>query len=263
MHINGKIIVITGAAGGIGKALAARFLAEGARGVMIADINAALLAQTAAELGCASMVCDVTDEAQIVALVAAAEAQLGPIDLFCSNAGVLDVDQNIDDATSASNAGWARSWAVNVMAHVYAARAVMPGMKARGGGYFLHTISAAGLLSQIGSGPYSATKHAAIGFAEHLAIAHRDDNIRVSMLCPQGVDTAMVRSGGDKPHPAMMDGIISPEDLAACVVEGLEAERFVILPHAKVADYFSRKTSDYDRWISGMVRLRQLTKDMM
>jgi NAD(P)-dependent dehydrogenase (short-subunit alcohol dehydrogenase family) len=260
MNVAGKVAIVTGGAGGIGKALAKALLAEGAKGVMIADLNADAVAQVAAEIGCSAMACDVTDEAQIQALVARTEAELGPIALFCSNAGVLDVDPDIDDATSASNAAWERSWRVNVMAHVFAARAVLPGMKARGEGHFLHTVSAAGLLSQIGSGPYSVTKHAGIGFAEHLAIAHRDDNIRVSMLCPQGVDTAMIRTGGDKPHPALMDGVLSPDAVAACAISGIKEGRFLILPHPKVAEYFANKAADYERWIGGMVKLRRVTK---
>ena len=254
MTITSSIAVITGAAGGIGKALAKALIAEGTR-VMIADLPSAALDTTAAELKCAARACDVTDEAQVKALVAAAEAELGAIDLFCSNAGVLHPNPDLGHAASAPNEAWAQSWAVNVMAHVYAARAVVPLMKARDGGRLLNTVSAAGLLSQIDSGPYTTTKHAAIGFAEHLAIVHRDDNIKVSVLCPQAVDTAMARRNTGGPHPAALDGIMTADEVAACAIEGLKAGKFLILPHPVVADYMASKARDYDRWLGGMAKL--------
>jgi NAD(P)-dependent dehydrogenase (short-subunit alcohol dehydrogenase family) len=257
MDIAGKVAVVTGGAGGIGKALARRLLAEGAKGVMIADLNADALGVAAEELGCAHQRCDVSDEAEVKALVAATEARLGPIDIFCSNAGAIDRNPDLHDATSASNESWTRGWLVNVMAHVYAARAVLPGMKARGGGYFLHTVSAAGLLSQVDSGPYSVTKHAAVGFAEHLAIAHRGDNIRVSILCPQAVDTAMIKTAHGGKLPSHADGVLSPDAVAACAIDGIKQERFLILPHPAVAEYMANKQRDYDRWIGGMAKLHK------
>jgi NAD(P)-dependent dehydrogenase (short-subunit alcohol dehydrogenase family) len=188
-------------------------------------------------------------------MVAAVEADQGRIDLFCSNAGVGDGDPDINNAVSSPDAVWNRAWGVNVMAHVHAARAVLPGMIARGEGYLLNTVSAAGLLSQIGGAVYSTTKHAAVGLAESLAITHGDQGIKVSILCPQGVDTAMLRAGGSG-SPQSLDGVLTPAEAADHVIAGLEAERFLILPHAEVLTYMQRKTADYDRWLGGMRRLR-------
>jgi short-subunit dehydrogenase len=162
-------------------------------------------------------------------------------------------DADLDNAASTGDEGWALGWGVNVMAHVYAARAALPGMIARGEGYFLNTVSAAGLLSQIGSAVYSTTKHAAVGFAESLAITHRNQGIRVSILCPQAVDTPML--GGAR-GSQNIDGVLTPEQVADSVVQGMGNESFVILPHEKVLTYMRGKTFDYDRWIGGMARLR-------
>lgn len=245
MRVAGKIVVVTGAAQGIGAALCARFAQQGARAVVAADIRT----------GGDVVPCDVGREADIVRLIDDTEEKFGPIDLFCSNAGIAVMDPDWDNPAAAPDDGWARSWAVNVMAHVWAARHLVPRMSARGGGYFLNTVSAAGLLSQIGSGAYSATKHAALGFAENLAINTRDRDIKVSVLCPQGVDTAMLR-GIDRGVPDR-DGVLTAAAVADAVVEGLAAERFLILPHPEVATYFRRKADDYDRWLSGMARLRR------
>lgn len=245
MRVAGKIVVVTGAAQGIGAALCARFAQQGARAVVAADIRT----------GGDVVACDVGRETDIVRLIADTEEKFGPIDLFCSNAGIAVMDPDWDNPAAAPDDGWAKSWAVNVMAHVWAARHLVPRMSARGGGYFLNTVSAAGLLSQIGSGAYSATKHAALGFAENLAINTRDRDIKVSVLCPQGVDTAMLR-GIDRGVPDR-DGVLTAAAVADAVVEGLAAERFLILPHPEVATYFRRKADDYDRWLSGMARLRR------
>lgn len=258
MQLGGKTVVVTGGAGGIGKALAARFKQEGVRGLVIADIDAARVAASAAELGAIGVACDVSREEDIRRVVATAQASYGPIDLFCSNAGIILADPDFSNATSAPDADFERCWRIHVMAHIYAARALLPGMIARGSGYFLNTVSAAGLLSQIGSATYSTTKHAAIGFAESLAITHRDHGIRVSVLCPQAVRTAMLGDRGET-SAASVDGILSPEEVAECAVQGLADERFLILPHPRVAEYMRRKSSDYDRWIGGMAKLRAST----
>jgi NAD(P)-dependent dehydrogenase (short-subunit alcohol dehydrogenase family) len=255
MKLAGKIVVVTGAAQGIGAALCERFAQEGAKAVVVADLNAAGAEAVAAKIGGMAVTCNVAREVEIVHLIDAAEARCGPIDPFCSNAGIAVLDPDWDNPASAPNDGWARSWAVNVMAHVYAARHLVPRMAARGGGYFLNTVSAAGLLSQIGSGAYSATKHAALGFAENLAINVRDRGIKVSVLCPQGVDTPMLR-GIDRGVPDR-DGVLTPADVADAVIAGLDAERFLILPHPEVATYVRRKTEDPDRWLAGMARLRR------
>jgi NAD(P)-dependent dehydrogenase (short-subunit alcohol dehydrogenase family) len=256
MEIKDKVVAITGAANGIGHALARRFKLEGARGIALADLDGAKIAAVAADLGALGIACDVAREADIQNFVQRTEAAFGPIDLFCSNAGVAVLDPDPNNAASASNEEFERNWRIHVMAHVYAARALLPQMAQRGSGYFLNTVSAAGLLSQIGSSTYSATKHAAIGFAESLAITHRDQGIKVSVLCPQAVRTAMI---GDEPEKgsASVDGIISPDQVADAVVRGLAQETFLILPHPMVADYIKLKSSDYDRWLGGMAKLRR------
>jgi NAD(P)-dependent dehydrogenase (short-subunit alcohol dehydrogenase family) len=255
MRLAGKVAVVTGGAQGIGAALCERFAREGAKAVVVADLNEAGAKSVAAKISAAAMPCDVSREIDIHRLIEDTEQKFGPIDLFCSNAGIAVLDPDWDNPASAPDDGWARSWAVNVMAHVYAARHLVSRMSARGGGYFLQTVSAAGLLSQIGGGPYATTKHAALGFAENLAIATRDRGIKVSVLCPQGVDTPMLR-GIDRGVPDM-DGVLTAEAVADAVIAGLDSERFLILPHPEVATYVRRKADDHDRWLSGMARLRR------
>jgi NAD(P)-dependent dehydrogenase (short-subunit alcohol dehydrogenase family) len=255
MDVKDKVIVVTGGADGIGAALCRRFAADGARHVAVVDRNGDGAAAIAKEIGGKAYTVDVSNAAEVAAMAAAVEADQGRIDLLCANAGVGDGDPDPDNAASSPDAVWMRAFGVNVMHHVYAARAVLPGMIARGEGYILNTVSAAGLLSQIGGAVYSTTKHAAVGFAESLAITHGDHGIKVSILCPQGVDTAMLRQGGAG-SPQSLDGVLTPEACAEAVVEGLKAESFLILPHPIVLTYMQRKTADYDRWIGGMRKLR-------
>jgi NAD(P)-dependent dehydrogenase (short-subunit alcohol dehydrogenase family) len=250
MRIEDSCVVVTGAASGSGAALARRFAAEGARGVVVADVQTAPLEATAAEIGGLAVQCDVTDEAQIRTLVDRAEERFGAIDLFCSNAGIV-----VPGGADASDAVWQRSLDVNVMAHVYAARVMVPRMIERGGGYLLQTASAAGLLTQIGSAPYSVTKHAALALAEWLSITYGEQGIKVSVLAPQAVRTAMTMGIADG-GVAGVDGMLEPDTVADAVVRGLASEAFLILPHPQVLEYFRRKASDYDRWIAGMRRLQ-------
>jgi NAD(P)-dependent dehydrogenase (short-subunit alcohol dehydrogenase family) len=250
MKLGGKCVVITGGASGIGAALARRFAAEDARGVVVADVQDAALEAIAKEIDGVAVHCDVTQEAQVRALVDAAEARYGPIDLFCSNAGIV-----LPGGEDSSDRDWERSLGVNVMAHIYAARALVPGMIERGGGYLLQTASAAGLLTQIGSATYSVTKHAALAFAEWLAITYGEQGVKVSVLAPQAVNTAMT-AGIPDGGVAGVDGMLEPEAVADAVVAGLDAESFLILPHPQVLEYFRRKGADYDRWIRGMQRLQ-------
>ncbi|MGL6112886.1 MAG: SDR family oxidoreductase [Rubrivivax sp.] len=252
MDIRNKVVIVTGGASGIGRALCERFAKEGARGVVVADLDEAGAQLVAGGIGGMAMRVNVADEAEVQRLVQAATERFGRVDLFCINAGVL-VRRDED----APNAEWQRHWDVNVMAHVYAARAVLPQMLARSEGYLLHTVSAAGLLSQVNAAPYSVTKHAALGFAEWLSIAHGAQGIRVSALCPQGVRTPMLASaeGGGR-QSFLADGALTPEQVADAVIEGLRQEQFLILPHAEVLGFFQRKAADYERWLRGMRRLR-------
>lgn len=250
MKLEGKHVVVTGGANGIGRALCRRFKAEGARHVVVADLDGAGAQAVAREIGGRSEALDVSDPAAIRALVDASIANEGPIDLFCSNAGIaIPGGEEVDDAA------WDRIWQINTMAHVYAARAVLPSMLERGEGYLLNTASAAGLLSQIGSAPYSVTKHAAVGFAEWLSITYGDRGIKVSILCPQAVRTAMT-AGAEGGGVAGVDGMLEPEALAESVITGLADEKFLILPHPVVLEYMQRKAGDYDRWLGGMRRLQ-------
>jgi NAD(P)-dependent dehydrogenase (short-subunit alcohol dehydrogenase family) len=200
--------------------------------------------------GAVAVRCDVSQPAEIESLIDTAEATFGPIDLFCSNAGVIVIG-----GLEATDAQWRRVMDINVMAHVWATRILVPRMIERGGGYLLHTASAAGLLTQIGSVTYSVTKHAVVSLAEWLAVTYGSQGIKVSVLCPQAVRTNMT-AGIENGGVAGVDGMLEPEDIATAVVEGLADERFLILPHPQVLEYFRRKGSDYDRWIAGMQRLQ-------
>ncbi len=251
MRLANKVAVVTGGASGIGRALARRFAAEGARGVVVADLDAARAAQVAREIGGLAVPTDVSREADIVQLVERATSAFGTIDLFCSNAGIIT-----EGGIETPDSEWQRIWNINFMAHVYAARAVLPGMLARGEGYLLQTASAAGLLTQIGSAPYAVTKHAAVSLAEWLAMTYGDRGIRVSCLCPQGVRTNMLAEAERGPGRFLLAGALEPEQVAEAVVAGLAEERFLILPHPEVGEYMRRKADDYDRWLKGMRRLQ-------
>ena len=250
MELKDKVVIVTGAASGIGRALCHRFAREGARGVVAADVNGSGAQQVAKDIGGVAVRADVSVEADVRSVAARALAAYGSIDLFCSNAGIV-----VEGGPEVADSEWQKIWSVNVMAHVYAARAVLPAMLQRRSGYLLNTASAAGLLSQIGSAPYSVTKHAALAFAEWLSITYGDAGIRVSALCPQGVRTNMLN---EESGPAfLLEAAIQPEQVADAVVEGLRAETFLILPHPEVKTYFERKATDYDRWIRGMRRLEE------
>jgi NAD(P)-dependent dehydrogenase (short-subunit alcohol dehydrogenase family) len=252
MNLSDKVVVVTGGASGIGRALARRFADEGARGVVVADLDGDGAQEVADEIGGLGVACDVAVEAQVTELVARAASAFGPVDLFCANAGVA-----VGTDEAAPDAEWDLALAVNVKAHVYAARALMPAWLERGEGYFLATASAAGLLTQIGSAPYAVSKHAAVAFAEWLSVTYGDRGIRVSCLCPMGVKTAMTAGDGLATDIVATAGtMLDPEEVAAAVVEGLQSERFLILPHPEVQTFFARKADDYDRWLAGMRRLQ-------
>ncbi|MBZ5599411.1 MAG: SDR family oxidoreductase [Acidobacteriia bacterium] len=255
MQLRDKVIVVTGGANGIGRALCRRFAGQGAKAVIVADIQAAAASQVASEIGGVAIQADVTREPDVIRLVEKTLHDFGAIDLFCSNAGV-----GAQGGVEASDQDWSKSWNVNVMAHVYAARAVLPAMLARGEGYLLQTISAAGLLTQLGSAPYAVTKHAALGLAEWIAITHGDQGIKVSALCPQGVRTDMLRRAEFGGGAFLLDTALEPEQVADEVVKGIADERFLILPHPEVAEYFRRKATDYDRWLRGMRKLQASTQ---
>ena len=251
MLVKDKAVVVTGGANGIGRALCRRFALEGARGIVVADIDGEAAGKIAREIGGRAVSADVSREADIVRLVQETTEAYGPIDLFCSNAGIV-----VEGGPETPDGDWQRIWQINVMAHVYAARAVLPGMLARGQGYLLQTASAAGLLTLLGSAPYSVTKHAAVAFAEWLAITYESAGIKVSCLCPLGVHTNMVASAGGGIGGLLREGAIEPEVVAEAVVAGLKEEHFLILPHPEVAEFFRRKANDYDRWLRGMRRLQ-------
>ncbi|MEM7483312.1 MAG: SDR family oxidoreductase [Acidobacteriota bacterium] len=259
MEVAGKVVLVTGGAHGIGRALAERFARERAHGVAVADLDGEAARRVADSIGGLALTADVSREDDIQRAVERTEEILGPIDLLCSNAGFGYSDAPGWAATSQTDAQWDRIWRLNVMSHVWGARAVLPGMVERGGGWLLQTVSAAGLLSQIGDAAYATTKHAALGFAESLAITHGDQGIGVSVLCPQGVRTHLLE-GQPEALPiraASADGVIEPEEVAESVIAALAEERFLILPHRQVADYMRHKVTDYERWLGAMRKLRR------
>ena len=253
MDIQGKVAIVTGAASGIGAALAKRLAADGARGVMLADLNLARAQGVAGEIGkvAAAMKCDVSQEADIQAVVAATRERFGQVDIFMSNAGILGRIGGVE----LEDALWDKMWQIHGMAHVWAARAVVPEMIARGEGYFVVTASAAGLLNIVESAPYGVTKHAAVAIAEWLRIAYGKRGLRVSCLCPQSVLTDMTQGGTGS---AGVNGVLTAEQVAADVLATMREEKFLVLPHPEVAKYFLNKAQDYDRWLGGMQKLYAL-----
>lgn len=257
MNLENKVAVLTGAGNGIGEALARRFAAAGARGVVVSDLREADAQRVAEAIRATGgravgMGVDVASEAALHTLVKEAESRFGPVDLFCSNAGIVD-----EGGVDAPDRVWERSWNVNVMAHVHAARAVLPGMLARRSGYLVSTCSAAGLLTSPGAAPYTVTKHAAVALAEWLAIMHGDAGIRVSVICPQAVRTKLLADSIDSGNAASgafarVGKLLEPDEVAACAMEGILAERFLILPHPEVQGFWERKVANVDRWLAGM-----------
>ena len=251
MKVEGKVVVVTGAARGIGRAMAERFVREGAKAVVASDIDAAELAATADRIGALAIPADVASEAAVNELIERTEERCGAIDLFCSNAGISH-----PGGVEVSNADFERVFDVNYRPHLYAARNLAPKMTARGNGYLLNTASAAGVLTQIGSAAYAVTKHAAVALAEWLAVTHGDEGLKVSVLCPQGVRTRLLLGADGKRENFLIPEAVEPAEVAQCVIEGLDEERFLILPHPEVAEYMRRKASDPDRWIRGMRKLQ-------
>jgi NAD(P)-dependent dehydrogenase (short-subunit alcohol dehydrogenase family) len=251
VHLKDKVVVITGGGGGIGAALARRFTAEGTKAVVVADVDIKAAGRVAAEVGGLAVETDVSSESDHVRLIQITEDRFGPIDLFCANAGIaFGGDEQTPDED------WERMWRINFMAHVYAARHLIPRWRERGGGYFLSTASAAGLLTNIGALQYSVTKHAAVALAEWLAITHADAGIKVSCLCPQGVLTAMLE-GETQLQALLKPNALTPEQVADAVVQGLDDERFLVLPHPEVARYVQHKAGDYDHWLAEMGKLQR------
>ena len=249
MDLWDAVVVVTGGGGGIGRALCRRFKDEGAAAIVIADVDVESAQEMAQEVGGLAVPTDVTAEPAVQELVQRTIDAYGRIDVYCSNAGVA-----FTGGAEATDDAWQRSWEVHVMAHVYAARAVIPRMLERGSGYFLGTISAAALVNHILAAPYATTKAAALSFFEWLSIAYGDRGIRVSALCPMGVRTPMLLR--ERERNFLLEGALEPEQVASITTEAMREERFLILPHPEVAEYVRRKAADYDRWLAGMRRLR-------
>ncbi|MGW4368686.1 SDR family oxidoreductase [Nocardia takedensis] len=262
MEISGAVAIVTGAGGGIGAAVARRLVAGGAS-VVLADLDGTAADAVAAELGDAAVAVagDVADETVVAAAIERAETAFGPVDLFVANAGIGG-----GPGLDSTDAQWSAALEVNVLAHVRAAKLLVPGWVERGSGYFVSVASAAGLLTQIGSAPYAVSKHAAVGFAEWLSVTYGDKGVRVSCVCPMGVETRLL-SGALIPEDAeaaelavravrTAGAVLSPEDAAEVIALGIEAERFLILPHPEVLTMYRHKGSDYDRWLAGMRRFQ-------
>jgi NAD(P)-dependent dehydrogenase (short-subunit alcohol dehydrogenase family) len=247
----GRVIVVTGGAKGIGRALATRFATAGAEAVVVADVDIEGASAAAREIGATSVACDVSRESEVKQLVDRVVADHGRIDIFCSNAGIA-----VGGGPEAPKEEWQRIWEVNLMSHVFVARHVLPGMLTRHEGYLLGTVSAAGLLNHVFAAPYGVTKAAALSLFEWLSIAHYADGIRVSCLCPQAVKTDMLAAEKRLGLEFLTENALEPQAVAEIVLDGIRDERFLILPHPEVADYFRRKADDYDRWLKGMRRLR-------
>lgn len=251
MDADGRVIVVTGGAKGIGRALATRFASAGAEAVIVADLDVDGASAVAREIGGTAIRCDVSRESDVKQLIDRVQADHGRIDIFCSNAGIA-----VGGGPEAPNEHWQRIWDVNLMSHVFVARHALPGMLSRGEGYLLGTVSAAGLLNHVFAAPYGVTKAAALSLFEWLSIAHGAEGIRVSCLCPQGVKTDMLAAEKRLGLEFLTDNALEPQAVAEIVLQGIRDERFLILPHPEVADYFRRKADDYDRWLNGMRRLR-------
>ena len=251
MKIENKVVVVTGGSGGIGKALALSFIKESARVVILLDINFSNFESKNNNL--ITKICDVTNEKALIRIIDEINLEFGLIDIFCSNAGMFSLG---NEQTTIED--WSNNWNLHVMSHVFAAKKLIPDMLKRGSGYFVNTSSAAGLLSHIDSATYSTTKHAAIGFAEWIAITYGKQGIGVSILCPQAVETAMTK--GRENEVSALDGMMKPEDVALDVIKGIKEENFLISPHDQVLGYFQNKANNYSRWIGGMQKLRKKLK---
>ena len=257
MNVENKIAVITGGAGGIGSALCEALAAKGAK-VVVSDLDLDAATVVAEKISGVALKCDARDESSIKQLVTNVESQHGPIDLFCSNAGFGVGEPS--HAASASNDIWQKIWELHVMAHVWASRALLPSMIERGDGYLLNVASAAGLLLQVGDAAYSATKHAAVSFAESLAVSHGHQGIKVSVVCPQYVNTNIL-GVSEQDRRQKLQGVITPEECADSIVLGIEQESFMILPHTEVTDFYQNRAADPERWINSMQRFRSKVLD--
>jgi NAD(P)-dependent dehydrogenase (short-subunit alcohol dehydrogenase family) len=258
MKLRDRVIVVTGGAHGIGRAMCLRFAQEQPEAIVVADLDIAMARDVAGKIDGIAVETDVGSDESIRNLVSTALETYGRIDVFCSNAGIGGTGGGID----VPNPEWQLFFEINVLAHVYAARAVIPSMLARSEGYLLQTVSAAGLLMQIGSAPYTVSKHAAMAFAEWLSVMYSDAGIRVSALCPQGVRTRMLGEAEPGARAFLHANALEPEDVAETVVAGIDAEKFLILPHPEVSEYVRRRGDDYERWLRGMRKLKEKLEDV-